>query len=143
MTLIACVRDCFTFLEFYRYQNDRRLCLYRHRTQRSLFFLLGLLLWLRTVGRLVFFTIWPAARQIVTDIYFACALDNVFQIRNNTLQCIVIDWKTLKQRSKRTKTVIQTVTETVGNGDKRKGCIHTNEAYRYLFCLCVWYALWF
>ena len=36
------------------------------------------------------------------------------------LMCFVIDWNIFEQRSKRAKTVIQTATETTGNGDKRK-----------------------
>ena len=57
------------------------------------------------------------------------AADKKFQIHNNlvpALLCLVIDWNRFKQRSKRVKTVMQTATETIGNGDKRKRII---EAY--------------
>ena len=43
-----------------------------------------------------------------------------FQIQNNLASCLVIDWNRFKLPSKRAKTVIQTATETIGNGDKRK-----------------------
>ena len=34
------------------------------------------------------------------------------------LHCFVIDWNRFKQQSKQAKTIIQTATETIGNGDK-------------------------
>ena len=58
------------------------------------------------------------------DICFTCALDVVFQIKRNdlapVLQGFAIGWNRFRQRSRQAKTVIQTATETIGNGDKRK-----------------------
>ena len=60
-----------------------------------------------------------------------------FKIRNNLapLSC-VIDWNRFKQRSKRAKTLIQTATETIGNGHKVSVLeVYTpsNEAYIRIF----------
>ena len=66
------------------------------------------------------------------------AADKKFQIHNNlvpALPCLVIDWNRFKQRSKRVKTVMQTATETIGNGDKRKRIIEAyaqTERIRYI-----------
>ena len=66
------------------------------------------------------------------------ATDKQFQIQNNLvpqLQCFVIDRNRFKQRSKLAKTVIETATETIGNGIKGSllESVHINEAYVCLF----------
>ena len=71
-------------------------------------------------------------------------IDKKFQIQNNLTSLLlyfVIDSNRFKQRWKQAKTVIQTATETIGNGDKRKRTwsVHTNEAYGYLCSLWAWW----
>ena len=55
----------------------------------------------------------------------------------------LIDWLIDWLIEKRAKTVIQTATETIRNGDKRKRTwsVDTNEAYGYLCCLCAWWCV--
>ena len=59
--------------------------------------------------------------------------DKKFQIQNNlapVFQCFAMDSNRFKRRPKLAKTVIQTLTETIGNGDKRKRtwCWHSVQS---------------